>query len=175
MHESKQRYLFRWRILWPISTEARRRWRWLHAINYAQPLVRVNVSYGTFRVGRYRGRLPQGITCFGGSAWFTLGRRAVQHVLSVAAGRPDIMEWARTSLAVDEVFFQSILVSHGDFTFVNDNGRFIDFDGDGFGHPRILVETDHERIVEAGAYFVRKVDSVRSSGLLDLLDASIAR
>jgi hypothetical protein len=173
MHEARQRYLYRWRILWPISSSGRRRWHWLHALNYLQPLLRFNVSYGSFRVGRYRGRLPAGLACYGGSAWFTLSRRAVQHVLATAASRPDIMEWGRTSLAIDEVFFQSILVSAGRFEFVNHNGRFIDFDGDGFGHPRVLGEDDFAPILDSGAYFVRKVDRRASAGLLDLLDRNV--
>jgi len=171
LHEARQRYLYRWRVLWHVSPRSQSRWHWLHGLNYVQPLLRVNLSYGSFRIGRYRGRLPEGITCYGGSAWFTISRRAVQYVLAVAEDRPDVMEWGRTSLAPDEAFLQSILVSAGRFRFVNDNGRYIDFADDGFGHPRVLDEGDLDRVLDSGAFFVRKVERDRSATLLDLLDA----
>jgi hypothetical protein len=175
MHEARQRYRYRWWILWPLEASSRRRWHWLHGLNFVQPLFRVNIAYGTFRFALRRGALPEGLTVHGGSAWFTISRRAVRHVLATVDSRPDILHWARTSLAVDEVFFQSILVSAGVFDFENWNARYIDFDSDGFGHPKVLVEEDEDRIVASGAYFVRKVDRHRSAGLLDGLDERVMR
>ncbi len=170
MHEGRQRYLFRWRMLRPLREDQRRRWHFLHGVNYIQPLFRVNVSYGGLRVGTRRRGLPAGLDCWGGSAWFSVSRRALQHLLHVARTRPDVMDWARTSLAPDEVFAQSILLSTNIFHFVNDNRRYIDFDGDGFGHPRVLDLGDLDKIVDSGSYFVRKVESRRSAELLDALD-----
>ncbi|WP_105721778.1 beta-1,6-N-acetylglucosaminyltransferase [Microbacterium sp. MYb66] len=173
MHEARQRYLYRWWILWPLSASSRRRWHWLHGVNYVQPFLRVNISYGTFRLAWLRGRLPNGMTVHGGSAWFTISRRAVRHVLATVDSRPDILRWARTSLAVDEVFFQSILLSAGTFDFINSNARYIDFESDGFGHPKVLTEEDLERIDASDAYFIRKVDRARSATLLDKLDERV--
>ncbi|PKI90831.1 hypothetical protein CW368_09210 [Actinomycetales bacterium SN12] len=173
MHEVRQRYLFRWRVVCQLSGTASRRLHWLHALNYMQPFFRVNVSYGSLRIARFRGSLPPGLTCHGGSAWFSVSRRAVQHVLEAAKTRPDLIEWGSTSLAIDEVFFQSILVSAGSFTFRNDNGRYIDFEGDGFGHPKVLTLDDAGSIEESGAYFVRKVSAARSLDLMARLDTRV--
>jgi hypothetical protein len=173
MHEARQRYLYRWWILWPLSASSRRRWHWLHGINYLQPLVRINISYGQFRIAIRRGKLPTGMTVHGGSAWFTLSQRAVAYVLNTVDSRDDILHWGRTSLAVDEVFFQSILMSEGSFDFVNWNARYIDFESEGFGHPKVLTLVDLPRIDESKGYFVRKVDRARSSDLLDALDARV--
>ncbi|MFS0853044.1 beta-1,6-N-acetylglucosaminyltransferase [Microbacterium sp. 179-I 3D4 NHS] len=175
MHEARQRYRYRWWILWPLDAGSRRRWHWLHGLNFVQPLLRVNIAYGTFRIALRRRKLPDGLTVHGGSAWFTISRRAVRHVLATVDSRPDIVHWARTSLAVDEVFFQSILMSADEFDFVNDNARYIDFDSEGFGHPKVLSSDDRERIVGSGAYFVRKVDRLRSASLLDQLDERVTR
>jgi len=173
MHEARQRYLYRWWILWPLSASSRRRWHWVHGVNYLQPIIRMNIAYGTFRIAFRRPRLPRGLTVHGGSAWFTISRRAVRHVLRTVDSRPDIMRWGRTSLAVDEVFFQSILLSDGRFNFVNSNARYIDFDSDGFGHPKVLTDVDRERIDRSEAFFVRKVDRQRSARLLDQLDERV--
>lgn len=171
MHEARQRYLYRWWILWHLSPSSRRRWHWLHGLNYVQPFFRLNISYGTFRVALLRGRLPRGVVLHGGSAWFTISRRAVRYVLATVDSRPDFMHWARTSLAIDEAFFQSILMSAKSFDFVNSNARYIDFESEGFGHPKVLTHEDKELIDASAAYFVRKVDRDRSAELLRHLDA----
>lgn len=173
--EGKQRYRYRWRILWPLSASARDRWHWLHGLNFVQPLLRVNIAYGSLRVALRRRRMPEGLAVHGGSAWFTISRRAVRYFLAVVDSRPDIMDWGRTSLAVDEVFMQSILVTAQRFEFVNWNGRYIDFDSEGYGHPRVLTAEDAERIAVPGAYFVRKVDRARSAELLSMLDDRVKR
>lgn len=174
-HEARQRYLYTWRPLGLLGKTASPRWHWLHGLNYIQPAVRLNVSYGPLRLGTWRGTLPDGLTCYGGSSWFSLSRRAVQHLLEVTRTRKDILEWGRTSLAIDECFVQSILLSAGTFEFVNHNGRFIEFSEEGFGHPRTLTAEDAPRIEESAAYFVRKIDSRASAKLLDHLDARRSR
>lgn len=173
--EGKQRYRYRWRSLWPLSALARARWHWLHGLNLLQPVLRVNIAYGSLRVALRRTRMPEGLTVHGGSAWFTISRRSVRHFLAIVDSRPDIMDWGRTSLAVDEAFVQSILISAERFEFVNWNGRYIDFDSDGFGHPKVLTAADAERIAGSGAYFVRKVDRTRSAELLNMLDDRVRR
>lgn len=170
-HEARQRYLYRWRPVGLLGASASPRWHWLHALNYVQPFVRLNVSYGPLRVGTWRGHLPEGLSCHGGSSWFSLSRRAVQHLMTVQRTRADVVEWGRTSLAIDECFIQTVLVSEDSFNFVNHNGRFIEFSEEGFGHPRILTADDYSHIEESGAYFVRKIDSTASAELLDRLDA----
>ena len=169
-HEARQRYLYRWRPVRLLGASASPRWHWIHALNYVQPYLRFNVSYGPLRVGTWRGRLPDGLRCHGGSSWFSLSRRAVQHLLTVRRTREDVVEWGRTSLAIDESFIQTVLLSAGTFRFVNHNGRFIEFPDEGFGHPRVLTADDFSRIEESGAFFVRKVDSDDSAELLDMLD-----
>lgn len=174
-HEARQRYLYRWRPLRLLGPTASPRWHWLHGLNYVQPFVRLNISYGPLRLGTWRGHLPEGLTCHGGSSWFSLSRRAVQHLLEVQQTRPDVVEWGRTSLAIDECFIQTVLVSAGTFQFVNHNGRFIEFSEEGFGHPRILTLEDAPKIEESGAFFVRKIDSHASADLLDRLDGHRTR
>ncbi|WP_422116313.1 beta-1,6-N-acetylglucosaminyltransferase [Brachybacterium sp. UNK5269] len=174
-HEARQRYLYTWRPTRLLGPKASPRWHWLHGLNYLQPFLRFSIAYGPLRVGTWRGTLPEGMTCHGGSSWFSLSRRAVQHLLAVTRTRPDIVEWGRTSLAIDECYVQSVLCSAERFTFENHNGRFIEFSEEGFGHPRILTVDDADRIEESGAYFVRKIDSVDSAELLDRLDARRTR
>lgn len=174
-HEARQRYLYRWRPLGLLGRTASVRWHWLHGLNYIQPFIRLNISYGPLRLGTWRGSLPADLTCHGGSSWFSLSRRAVQHLLDVQRTQPDVVEWGRTSLAIDECFIQTVLVSAGRFDFVNHNGRFIEFSEEGYGHPRILTDDDATRIEESGAYFVRKIDSRASAELLDRLDGRRSR
>jgi hypothetical protein len=175
LHESRQRYLFRWHRLCRISDRTRDLLHPLHALNYTQPLLRINVAYGWLQFGLRRGHIPPGFHLHGGSAWFSLTWDAVEHVLKVCRTRPDLLDWGRQSIAIDEAFFHTILASAPHPDLVNDNARYIDFGTTDFGPPRTLDDSDLVAIDASGAYFVRKVDSSRSAGLLALLDERLHR
>lgn len=173
VREGRSRYLYRWRELRPISDRIRDLLGPLHALNFVQPWVRVNVAYGGVQVGLRRGTLPDGMQCFGGSMFPSLSWRAAEHVVHTVQTRPDIMRWAHESLVIDESFFQSVLMTHPALEFTLSAHRFFKFDRSRFGHPAILTEQDFPELATSEAYFARKFDVTVDERVLDVIDESL--
>lgn len=155
---ARQRYHFRWFVGPKIPTSWSRRLRPLHALNRVQPWFRVNVAYGRLRVAARRRPLLADSDWYGGSAWWTLSREAVEHVLEITRSREDLMDWARHSIAVDESFFQTVLSTAPGLSFDGDGRRYFDFAATGLGHPKNLTVDDLPAIRASNAYFCRKVN-----------------
>lgn len=173
VREGRTRYRFRWYDGPAVGPAAKRRLHALQAVNRVQPLVRVNVAYDRVRVAR-RGRgLPADLTCWGGSMFTSLSRRAVEHVLHVAQHRPDVMAWARSSLVIEEAFFQTILLSDGRFSFDPSSRRYYRFSAGNLGSPAVLGPADIPDAVASGCFFARKLDLETHPAALDAADAAL--
>ncbi|MDP3542418.1 MAG: beta-1,6-N-acetylglucosaminyltransferase [Elusimicrobiota bacterium] len=115
--------------------------------------------------------MPDGMTAYGGSNWFTLPREAVAAILVFVAANPRYMEFMRTVSIADEVVFHTILLNsplRG--SVVNDNHRYVDW-SERLPNPKLLTHADHAKIVASGMMLCRKIDLKSGSELLDLLDA----
>lgn len=170
--EADARYRFRWAKLGRVSDRWRGVLRVTHALNRVQPWVRVNISFGEAMVGIRGNKLPSELTCYGGSMWWTLSWRAVQHLLAASGDDTQVVKWARRSRIIDESYVQTVLVNSGLFRFSQGNRRFISFEGTRHGHPRTLGVADVPKIVASNAFFCRKVADVV---VLDALDAVVRR
>lgn len=173
VREGRARYLYRWRELVPLKDRARDLLAPLHAMNFVQPWVRVNVAYGGLKVGLRRGTLPKGVACYGGSMFPSLSWRSVEHVVETARSRDDIIQWAHESLVTDEAFFQSVLMTRPDLHFDLSARRYFKFTQSRFGHPAILTAADFPQLRSGEAFFARKFDIEIDSSVLDMIDASL--
>jgi hypothetical protein len=173
--EGRARYLFSWHDILPLSSTAKNRLRPLLAANRVQPLLRVNVAYDTLRLGvRRRSPFDASFQCWGGSFFTNLSWRCVDHILSVSSRQPEIMDWARRSLLIEEAFFQSILLSSDlELRFENTSARYYDFRGSRHGSPAVLGASDVPAALASGAFFGRKWDAGTSPEAFPLLDRAL--
>ena len=84
-----------------------------------------------------------------------------------------LKNYFKTVFAVDEVFFQTILVnSPYKDTLVNYNLRYIELDAQ--RRPINLTMADADKLTKTEALFARKFDRAVSTEVLDYLDSIIA-
>jgi hypothetical protein len=113
-----------------------------------------------------------------GSQWWAMDNACARHVLATFRERSDLVRFFRTSFAPDEIAIQSVIHSSDTLEGVGHiepwpetgiagltNLHFVDP-----GLAKIFKDDDFERIVQADRWFVRKVDSRRSAGLLDRIE-----
>lgn len=173
VHRGRSRYWFRHRRLARLSPTAMRLLRPVQALNRVQPLLRVHVSYGLTLGLRVRPPFD-GLQVHGGSAYWTLRRACVDHLLETLRARPALVEHYRACLSPEESLVQTVLVSSGRFDLVDDARRYFDFSGTRFNHPRTLTAQDVPVALAGSAHFARKLDSTVDPAALDLLDAAAA-
>jgi hypothetical protein len=169
---ARTRYLFRHRRLVPLSPAAKRRLRPLQALNYVQPLFRLQVSYGLTVGVRRRSPFGPGFVLYGGSAYHSLSWACVEYLREFCAGHPEIVRYYEQTLSPVESIVQTILLNSGRFDLRDDCRRYFDFRGSTFNHPRYLGVGDLPRALASGADFARKIDD---PAVLDALDAVLAR
>jgi hypothetical protein len=171
----RSRYEFRHRRLGRVGPRARDVLRATQAVNYVQPLVRVNVATG-LSVGTRRRRTPfgPGFECYGGSLFCTLGRDAATYLQGYASERPDLVAYYESTLSPAESFIQTVLVNAGRFTFDPDCRRYFDFRRTKHNHPKVMTVDDLPRMLASGADFGRKFDCRVDPEVLDRLDALLS-
>lgn len=146
------------------------------------------------RAARFLGRLvrprqPRGFEIYHGSDWYALTRRGAETVLNFYERHPDRLDFLRQVRSPVEMFVQSALMASSLKNRIADaparetvdpavrehvrGSHFIDWGGGG-SHPRTLDLSDLDAIKSSGAFFVRKIDPVKSKTLLDALDAADA-
>ncbi len=119
-----------------------------------------------FRPGRLR--------CFGGSQWFSIGRRAAEYVIAFQA-TPDAAALARhykRILFSEESYFQTILYNAPGFTLDARNWLYVNW-SEKKANPKLLLMEDLTAIQASPAHFARKFDEEKSANLLDALDQII--
>lgn len=154
----------------------------IQVVNAIQPWVRITTSTG-LAFGR-REPAPWGADTVlrGGSFFCTLSRQAVEAVLRFSESRPDVAHHLSGSIAPDEVYLQTALGwavandrAASDLVIENDCRRNFDFSESTFNHPRTFTAADLDAVLASGADFARKFDEAQYLGLLDTIDAHLAR
>lgn len=160
----------------PIAPDG---WRVMHRFQYFHRLqagwiarlacAALNRSMRAMKLAR---QLPDGFTPYGGSCWWALSRDCLHEVLRLAGEHPRLLRFCRSVQSPDEMFFQT-LVMHSRFAaqVLPDNFRYIQWPEGGARHPKVLDESDFDRIRASGAHFCRKLDSRLSAALLPRLMA----
>jgi hypothetical protein len=117
-----------------------------------------------------RRRMTGGMRPYGGSGWWTLSRACIEMILARVAAEPSLERFFRTTACPDEMFFQT-LVMDSPFAdnVVSNNFRYIAWQDSSARNPKILDAGDFGDIARSGAHFCRKLDAVRSAGLLPML------
>ena len=131
---------------------------------------------------RLKRRRQYGPPVYHGGGWLALTRETVDRVLETVQRDPRRLTWFRWSFAPEELFFPSLLVELKcpDHSPQTENGEgliggmipshYIDWVNANPDLPRTLELEDLPAILASNALFTRKVDPVRSAGLLDALD-----
>jgi hypothetical protein len=98
------------------------------------------------------------ISYYGGSEWLNLSKEVVEYILDFVVKNPKYLEQFNHTVSSDEIFFQTI-VMNSEFSskVVNDDKRYIDWVS-GPEYPRILRESDYDKIIHSSAFFARKFD-----------------
>lgn len=175
LREGRTRYLYRWFDLVKITPAQRDRLHVIHAFNHAQPLFRVNVAYGTLRVGiRWPSPVGERLECWGGSFFTNLSWRSARYVLEHCEDYPDVLRWGERSLLSEEAFIHTILLSARRFAFENTSGRYYDFSRTIYGSPADLGLDDVAPALASGAFFARKWVAPGADEAYDRIDAALA-
>jgi hypothetical protein len=132
---------------------------------------RINTSYGLM-VGRRAKPAPfnADFRCYAGSYWHTIRRRCANYLLDFVEEQPALVDYLKRVLVPDECFFQTVLVNHPGFRFVNDNRRYFDMRGARHGHPKVMTDDDMPKFVGGRYFFARKFEWSNGTALLDRLD-----
>ena len=142
-------------------------------------------SFGDFKMpGKYQfqaivnavlpdRKLPAGLKPYGRSQWLTITPVCAQYVIDYLKDNPRVKRYFKTVWAVDEVFFQTILVnSPYKNTLVPYNLRYIELDAG--KRPINYTMADADKLTKTDALFARKFDRAVSTEVLDYLDSIIA-
>jgi len=138
------------------------------------------------RAAERRLRRPQsyGADIFHGSGWWALTREAVDYLMAAEREDPRRLSWFKWATSPDEMYFQTLLkqspradrivhdLTRGPRSWsINLRGvHYVDWLLPNPHLPRTLEMGDLPAILESGALFARKMDPIRSAGLMDALD-----
>jgi hypothetical protein len=136
------------------------------------PLTRLacRIANRAMRAAGVTRRVPGGMRAYGGSSWWALSRACVQDILARVARDPGLVRFFRRCACPDEMFFQT-LVMNSPFAgrVLGQNFRYVQWPEHGARNPKILDESDFERIAASRAHFCRKIDSAASARLMPRL------
>lgn len=154
------RYLHHWRRA-PVPRAAAR-----------LPGVQVRTMPSGTWVGTPARAMPFGpeLVCHRGADWFTLSRRAVEHVLRFCARRPDVLRHYARTLIPTESLVHTIL-ANSSLTLSGDNRRFSRWEP-GAPSPRTLTAADLPAAFASGFDLARKFSG---SVVLDAVDEQLSR
>lgn len=112
------------------------------------------------------------LKCYGGSAWFTLNRKAVDRLLAENAENRAIVAHYRRRFIPDESMPHTILCNQPDLIISKNRMRYIDWTLGGH-HPKTLGMEDIPSILASGAHFARKFDLTQGVDVFDAIDAAV--
>jgi GR25 family glycosyltransferase involved in LPS biosynthesis len=124
---------------------------------------------------------PTGIKICWGSAYWALTPACANYILDYTARHPDFVKWAKSSFAVDEHYFHTII---GNSKFLHHSDGFFPYQGNktySMANLHLIHESmrkeyshsDFDELVCSDKFFVRKVMSVPSRELLNRLDCEV--
>lgn len=158
-----------------------------HRIEYFMPFDFFNVRTrkGDKRVNKlialqkkfnFKRKIPTYFkTLYGGSAWFSLSKQAVDYLNSYTKKHPSFLRRLDHTFAPDEIYVLSILLnSPFQANIINNNLRYIDWRVKHGSAPAILDQADYYKIVASGCLFARKIVLPISGQLIDNLDKRIS-
>jgi hypothetical protein len=171
LREGYQRYLYQYKTLsfsapnWMISII-----KPIKIINYLQPFLRINFSYG-LRIGaKVQSIFNNNFECYGGYFFSILSMKCLKYLNDFYQNNPQIVEYYKSVILPEESLIQTILVNSKKFHLYNECKHYYDFSDTSHGHPAILTEKDYNAMIQKKYYFARKFDINVDSKILDILD-----
>jgi hypothetical protein len=126
---------------------------------------------GGIRLGMRARRTPfrDGYSCYKGSYWVTLSRRAVRQLLAVSGASPELYRYFARTSNPDESYVPTVLANDPLIVLAKDEYRYLDWT-QRTAHPGVLSYDDLEGVVRSGRYLARKFDIGTDPDVLDALD-----
>jgi hypothetical protein len=144
---------------------------WLGRINPLQFLFTLVVDRHGAKLGvRCKTPFNDTFQCYAGSQWHTLSYHCIKYIHEFVQQYPAIVNHYRHTLIPDESFFQTILLNQPSLKILNNNKRYIDWNG---SKPEILKSQDFDRLIDSDCHFARKLDLTADTQLFDRLDQHI--
>jgi hypothetical protein len=132
----------------------------------------------TLSVWPIKRSLPEGLVPCEGSQWWVLTEECVQYLLMMVREQPDLSHLYRYAMAPDEHFFHTLVQNS---PFAVEAAPIMAYTGKGMWkkanihvvHPslkKIYTLVDFDELMTTGKLFVRKVNTLDSTTLMDKLD-----
>lgn len=118
-------------------------------------------------------QLPYNLHPYGKSMFWMLSPEIAMYVVNKVENDKKLKHFFSLCWASDEFVFQTILMNsvHKD-KIVNNNYRYIDWSAGG-ANPKILNESDAEKLKDSEMLFARKFDMVKQPEILDIIDKNL--
>jgi Core-2/I-Branching enzyme len=115
-------------------------------------------------------KLPYGLHPYGKSMFWMLSPEAAWYVVDKVSNDKKLRHFFSLCWGSDEFVFQTMLLnSPYKDKVVNNNYRYIDWSAGG-SRPKILSESDAEKMIKSDMLFARKFDMISSPRVLDMID-----
>lgn len=135
-----------------------------------QRLVRMQARLGLKR--KLSKHLPP---LYGGSTYWSLSRATLSYVIAYSRKDDLLLKRLKHTFCAEEIYFQTVVMnSENASRVVKNNLRFIIWEKRHGSIPAILDETDFDNIMEAEAFFIRKLEFPISSRLLEMVETHFA-
>jgi len=153
---------------------ARIRFERFYFIFYSNPFIKYAGKMVTFICDKFHWKRNffNGMTPYGGSAWWSLSRECIVYILNFMESRKGLERFMKKTIHADEILFQTIVMnSPFKDKVVNNNFRFIKWlKAKGNGNPCLLTRKDFPEIMNSQMHFARKFDMDIDAYILDMID-----
>ena len=141
------------------------------------------ISARALRLDDFHRFQREGISIYGGSAWWSLPDVAIDYILSEYDAAPDYVTALLNTNTPEETFFQIMTMRSPVKELVHINppdmvaqhcktwAYFSDVGKPFKGHPYIFTAAEYDRLIASDFWIARKFDSTVDSEILDMLDA----
>lgn len=120
-----------------------------------------------------RRKIPYNLHPYGESMFWMLSLQAAMYVVDKVENDKKLSRFFSLSWGTDEFVFQTILMNSAyKDKVINENYRYIDW-SQGGANPKLLDEDNFDDIKQSNMLFARKMDLVKSSKLMDLIDVNL--
>jgi hypothetical protein len=148
--------------------------RWTGQSGAYQAARRAHALVFSFRSRMWCTRLmrefPLGYNPHGGTQWWCLSYEALRYIAEFVSRNTAYSRYFRFTLTPDELFFQSIIANSDYATRIAHKITYDDWNDPNPPYPKILDESDFEKLRDSRWLFARKFDYARSDKLRMLLD-----
>ena len=135
---------------------------WLIGTSYWQRAVKKAYNIATGGVGHtfkvLKRTPPAGLKLFFGSQWWCLNRETIEWISEYVKEHDEVCDFFRNTLCPDECFFHTLVMNSPYCDHIKSSLVYIDW-SEGNSSPKILIESDYEKIMASQKLIARKIDS----------------